>query len=58
MKYLRFQVRLEAEGWYVQSDKLSVEDQLRPFPTKRAAITAARELEAEAWCQTLPWGSP
>jgi hypothetical protein len=42
MSYRGFQVVLDRDGWYVKSHRVSVEAQMTPFVTRRAAIDATR----------------
>ena len=49
MPYQGFRVELERDGWYVKSQRISVEAQMTLFRTRRAAIDATREVGIDAW---------
>lgn len=52
-RYLRFRVLLEEDGWHAYSDRLSIEEQLVSYTTRRLAVCAMRELEEAAWARHL-----
>jgi hypothetical protein len=51
MSYRGFQVVLDRDGWYVKSQRVSVEGQMTPFRTRRAAIDATRNVNLAAWIE-------